>query len=83
MAKEVIKQLEVVYPQVREEPHLARTTWFGMAMTNPASFNNLTSSIQQTFRTAMSTSSSGSGRGAVSPAAAEAAAEAAAGARAE
>ena len=51
VAKQVMKQLMVVYPQVQDHTYLAGSAWFHMAMTNPAQFDNLTSSMQS-FRTA-------------------------------
>ncbi|MCW3490165.1 DUF2207 domain-containing protein [Dethiobacter alkaliphilus] len=71
VAKEVIKQLQIVYPNMESGGHRFGGTWFYMygargpasfsSMTN--SFDNLTSQISQSLQTATSSSSSGSGRG--------------------
>ena len=63
VAKQVIKQLQVVYPQLHDQAHLAASPYMYMVMSNPASFDSLTSSMQQSFRVARSSSSSGSGGG--------------------
>ncbi len=63
VAKQVIKQLQVVYPQIREQTHMTIAPCLYMAMNNPASFDRIGTSMQQSFRTARSSSSSGSGGG--------------------
>lgn len=64
VAKKVLQQLQVVYPQVKEERFMVgRTALIAAAAHNPARFNNLTATMQRSFRTAFSASSSGSGRG--------------------
>jgi uncharacterized membrane protein len=52
VGKEVMKQLEMVYPQLQDHTHLAGTAWFYTAMANPARFDHFTTSIKQSFRTA-------------------------------
>jgi uncharacterized membrane protein len=71
VAKEVIKQLQLVYPQMESGGHrFGGSWWYFHSSSGPASFGNMTNSfdnftgqITQSFRTATSTPSSGSGRG--------------------
>lgn len=64
VAKQVMKQLEVVYPQLKDKSYLAGTAWHRMGLLSAAGgFNDLTSVMQQSFRSAFSSTSSGSGKG--------------------
>lgn len=64
VAKEVMKQLQVVYPELKEQSFIAGTAWSRMAVAQGSGFNSLNSTLQQSFKTAFhSSSSSGSGGG--------------------
>ncbi len=63
VAKQVIQQLQVVYPQLREGTYVFGSTWAAMAMSDPGRFDAVSSALQKSFRTATSSSSSSSGGG--------------------
>jgi uncharacterized membrane protein len=69
VAKQVLKQLQLVYPDLRDGSHTFGYGWYGYSGSGP-SFSGIGSSIEafsgslrQSVRTATSPSSSGSGRG--------------------
>jgi uncharacterized membrane protein len=71
VAKEVIKQLQIVYPQMEGGGHrFGAGWWYFHGARGPASFGNMTNSfegftsqINQSLRTASSAASSGTGKG--------------------
>lgn len=70
VAKEVIKQLQLVFPQMESGGHRFGGMWYLHSGRGPASltamttsFDSMTSQITQSLRTATSPQSSGSGRG--------------------
>ncbi|MDZ4133313.1 MAG: DUF2207 domain-containing protein [Dethiobacteria bacterium] len=63
VAKEVMEQLHLVYPELKNDTYLLGPT-FGVMASNPTRFNSVASSMDRSFKTAFrSATSSGGGSG--------------------